>query len=189
MTDLLLLDAPVPATSSVVEGEVPGRGRSMFPDVPSDPHDPITTADDLIGRVRETVPVAVRRQLWTLFFGADDVQLPLMVPLEGVPSLPDVGALTQYGEALEAVADEFGAASVAFVLERPGSGSTTASDHAWLDGLERATVSRRFWVRPVLLCSDDGVRLLGSASRASRSPAADQASSSPVRLADIVRLP
>jgi hypothetical protein len=157
-----------------------------------DPHAPVRHVHDLVRHVEAIVPAAVRRQLWTLFFDDDDVPLPLMVPLEGIPELPDPSALDHYGDALAAVATEFGAATVAFVLERVGAASSRPSDRAWRDGLQALGRGRPFEVRPVLLCGDDGVSVLdpGSGPDGRVAPGGVlQASSSPVRLVDIVRLP
>ena len=157
-----------------------------------DPHAPVQDVDDLVRHVEAIVPSAVRRQLWTLFFDDDDVPLPLMVPLEGIPEVPDTAALDHYGDALAAVATEFGATTVAFVLERVGAASPRPSDRRWGDGLRALGRGRPFEVRPVLLCGDEGVSTLGPSGGTRVRPAPDgvpQASSRPVRLVDIVRLP
>ncbi|VXB40186.1 hypothetical protein [Frigoribacterium sp. 9N] len=177
------LDRP-PADPVAAIASDPGR-------VP-DPHAPVHDVDDLVRHVEAIVPSAVRRQLWTLFFDDDDVPLPLMVPLEGIPEVPDTAALDHYGDALAAVATEFGAATVAFVLERVGAASAHPSDRRWGDGLRALGRGRAFEVRPVLLCGDEGVSTLGPSGGTRVRPSPDgvpQASSRPVRLVDIVRLP
>jgi hypothetical protein len=187
MTASSVLD--VPFRASVVSPGSPGGGDAA---PVADPHRPVRDVPDLVRHVGAIVPTAVRRQLWTLFFDSDDIALPLMVPLEAVPATPDVAAIEHYGDALGAVAAEFGAASVAFVLERPGPAASSASDGRWAEALTALARHRVFEVRPVLLCSDAGVSVLDEASgRSGRSGRGDlpQASSSPVRLADIVRLP
>jgi hypothetical protein len=178
------LDHAPTETSGRLDGSDAERG--------GDPHAPVRDVVDLVRHVEAIVPVAVRRQLWTLFFDADDVPLPLMVPLEDIPEAPDGSALDHYGDALAAVADEFGAATVAFVVERIGGVAPCASDRCWGEGLRSLGRGRPFGVRPVLVCSDDGVCVLDPGDGPERSVArsdAPQASSSPVRLADIVRLP
>ena len=109
----------------------------------ADPHAPVRDLGDLVRHVEAIVPVAVRRQLWTLFFDDDDVPLPLMVPLEGIPEVPDTSALDHYGDALAAVATEFGAGTVAFVLERVGAASCGPSDRRWAEGLRRSVEDDR----------------------------------------------
>lgn len=184
MTTSSVLD--VPSRASVVSPGSPG-GDDATP--VADPHRPVRDVPDLVRHVGAIVPTAVRRQLWTLFFDSDDVALPLMVPLEGVPATPDVAALEHYGDALDAVAAEFGAASVAFVLERPGPVAPSASDERWAGALAALGRHRVFEVRPVLLCADAGVSVLDPTTARPRRGGRPQASSSPVRLADIVRLP
>jgi hypothetical protein len=125
-----------------------------------DPHAPVVGLDDLLARVRLLVPVAVRRQLWTLFFDADDVQLPMLVPLDGVPELPDGPAVEHWGDALDEVAAEFGVATVVFVLERPGAARPTCSDLAWRAALVALGDARRYGVRAVVASATDGVVVL-----------------------------
>jgi len=140
------------------------KNAPAVPDAaPHDPHARLCSTDDLLARVRLLVPVAVRRQLWTLFLDADDVQLPMVVPLDGVPEVPDGPAVERWGDALDEVAAEFGVASLVFVLERPGPvgpGGPTASDRDWLSALTGLAAPRRYEVRAVLTCGTDGVELL-----------------------------
>ena len=123
----------------------------------ADPHRPVVTDDELLARVESLVPVAVRRQLWTLFLDADQVQLPMVVPLEGIPERPDRLAVERWGDALDEVASEFGVSAVVFVLERPGPAVDSASDVAWRDALSGLSAARRYAVRAVLTCTSDGV--------------------------------
>jgi hypothetical protein len=150
-----------------------------------DPHRPVVSDLDLLLRVRSFVPVAVRRQLWTLFFDADDVQLPMVVPLEGIPEGPDRLAVGRWGDALEAVAAEFAVAAVVFVLERPGPSADTASDIAWRQALTGLAQTHSFAVRAVFTCASDGVVAPRGARSTSRSDADRglRAQSSPRRLA------
>ncbi|TWX40775.1 hypothetical protein ES689_04960 [Frigoribacterium sp. ACAM 257] len=135
----------------------------------ADPHRPLVSDHDLLTRVEVLVPVAVRRQLWTLFLDSDDVQLPMVVPLEGIPERPDRSAVERWGDALDAVSAEFGVASVVFVLERPGPRVDTDPDCAWRLALAHLAESRRFAVRAVFTCASDGV-VLPSAARSAPVP-------------------
>ena len=123
----------------------------------ADPHRPVVSDDELLARVESLVPVAVRRQLWTLFLDADQVQLPMVVPLEGIPERPDRLAVERWGDALDEVAGEFGVAAVVFVLERPGPAADSTSDRAWRAALTGLAEARRYAVRAVLTCTSDGV--------------------------------
>lgn len=185
MTTASVLDVLLFRASPDTPGSPGGADASAV----ADPHRPVRDVPDLVRHVEAVVPSAVRRQLWTLFFDADDVALPLMVPLEGVPCSPDAAALEHYGDALDAVAVEFGAASVAFVLERPGPQVASPSDARWADALTCLGRHRVYAVRPVLLCGDGGVAVIGPPPCPHGGDDHRQASSSPVRLADIVRLP
>jgi len=128
-----------------------------------DPHRPLRLDDDLHELLSWFFPVAVRRQLWTLFLDADDVALPVVVPLEGIPLRPSPEAVARWGEALDAVATEFGATRVVFVLERPGTSATRGSDRVWHDHLVALGQQHAFDVRSVHTCTDDGVHLLAPA--------------------------
>jgi hypothetical protein len=125
---------------------------------PSPVHLPVSDAQGLADRVGELLPVAVRRQLWTLFFDDDDVQLPMMVPLEGIPDRPSPSAVRSWGLALEAVVAEFDVAWVSFVVERPGGAEETESDTAWCEALIALGATTSLVVRSVLGCTDDGIR-------------------------------
>ncbi|WP_156357343.1 hypothetical protein [Frigoribacterium sp. Leaf263] len=125
---------------------------------PSPAHLPVSSVHDLADRVAELLPVAVRRQLWTLFFDRDDVQLPMMVPLEGIPERPSRSAVLAWGRALEAVVAEFEVAWVSFVIERPGGAEPNDSDRAWCESLSTLDSSPGLVVRSVLGCTDVGVR-------------------------------
>ena len=120
-------------------------------------HRPLRTDDDLLVLLDHFFPVAIRRQLWTLFLDADDVALPIVVPVEDIPLVPDPAALSNWGEAVEAIADEFRAASVVFVVERTGSASSRRSDRAWHAALSRLGDDREFAVRAVVGCTDEGI--------------------------------
>lgn len=130
---------------------------------PADPHRPVVDVGDLVARVDELLPVAIRPQLWALFFDADCIQLPMMVPLEGIPAHPSPAAVEAWGSALGAVVAEFEVAWIAFVVERPGAASTTGSDAAWCRSLLQLRESQGLAVRHVLGCSDAGVAIWGSA--------------------------
>jgi len=192
MTVASTLDAPLtsPSIDAIGGHDASTHPRIAEPHEPvHDPHEPVHDVLGLVRHVQAIVPAAVRRQLWTLFFDADDVALPLMVPLEGIPEVPDGAALDHYGDALAVVATEFGAASVAFVLERVGAASPLMTDHRWGEELAVLGRGRSFDVRPVLMCSDEGVSVLDTGAGRRGAAGGRQASSSPVRLADIVRLP
>jgi hypothetical protein len=125
-----------------------------------DLHRPLETTLDLHRLLTHFFPVAIRRQLWTLFLDAADVPLPVVVPLEGIPLRPATDAVHRWADAVEAVAREFGASRVVFVVERTGSRAVRASDTAWCDALLRSLDDRRCSVRAVATCTDDGVDVL-----------------------------
>lgn len=125
-----------------------------------DLHRPLRTTPDLHRLLTHFFPVAIRRQLWTLFLDAADAPLPVVVPLEGIPLRPAAEAVGRWADAVEAVAREFGASRVVFVVERTGSRAVRASDTAWRDALLRSLDDRPCGVRAVATCTDDGVDVL-----------------------------
>lgn len=109
------------------------------------------TTDALIQeRATELVGRAVTRQLWLLFLDANDVQLPLIVPLDDLPSMP-LGDTEVYREIIDAC----GAASVVAAIERYGEETLTESDRAWARHL-RANIGPV--LRGILLSHRLGVR-------------------------------
>ncbi|NII50800.1 hypothetical protein [Frigoribacterium endophyticum] len=145
-----------------------------------DLHRPLETTLDLHRLLTHFFPVAIRRQLWTLFLDAADVPLPVVVPLEGIPLRPLPDAVGRWADAVQAVAREFGASRVVFVVERTGSRAVRASDTAWRDALLRSLDDRPCGVRAVATCTDDGVDVLidvgalGAAPGSAPSPASTE---------------
>ena len=136
-----------------------------------DLHRPLRTTPDLRRLLTHFFPVAIRRQLWTLFLDAADVPLPVVVPLEGIPLRPAAEAVGRWADAVEAVAREFGASRVVFVVERTGSRAVRASDTAWRDALLRSLDDRPCGVRAVATCTDDGVDVLIDVGASDTAPA------------------
>jgi hypothetical protein len=118
---------------------------------------PLTSPVLIEERVRALIGRACRRQLWFLFLDADQVQLPLMIPLDDLPSAPDdsVHDLARaMGQAMEAA----GAESIIVVIERYASSALTSADVAWARGVHSAFDLERIPLRGVLLSHNRGVR-------------------------------
>lgn len=118
---------------------------------------PLTTQVLIEERVRALIGRACRHQLWFLFLDDQQVQLPLMIPLDDLPSAPDdsVHDLARaMGQAMEA-AD---ATSIIVVIERYASSGLTPTDVAWAKGIHDAFDSAGIELRGVLLSHNRGVR-------------------------------
>ena len=119
--------------------------------------EPLTTDALVADRVGQLIGRAIQRQIWFLFLDANQVQLPLVIPVGELPARPDalVGALA---ERLAAVVQAEAADSVIVVIERYAHPDLTASDREWAKCLHDALDERGVPVRGVLLSHSSGVR-------------------------------
>lgn len=128
--------------------------RSPFDDIA----DVSLTTDELVlGRVRDLVEGAYRRQLWLMFLDEHDCQLPIILPHD-VPSAPNRTHRSGFRPFIAGLVEELRPASIVVVLERPGSDTVRRGDREWfavLDDACRASGVRRRG--PVLVC-DAGFR-------------------------------
>jgi hypothetical protein len=117
--------------------------------------EPLTTDTLIEKRVADLIGRANSRQLWVLFLDEHDVQSPVLIPIDGLPSKPSgVGP----GEALSLVVAELDAASIVLVWERFASARLTDSDRAWIRSITESCSAAGVRVRAVLLSHRDGVR-------------------------------
>ena len=125
---------------------------------------PISTDHDIQQRVADLLQRAIRRQWWTLYLDADDVQRPVLMPMAGYPVSPDAScgdegtAADVLANRLASIVASIGAAKVIFVWERPGSDELTPADQAWAGALGAACRSAGVAVRAQLILHDSGVR-------------------------------
>ncbi|MGY1884193.1 hypothetical protein ACI799_02660 [Blastococcus sp. SYSU DS0753] len=99
----------------------------------------IHSAADLTDRWRAVLdPVQFAgRRLWLTWFGTDGRQLPVVVPVDDLPPLPDPGLLVGLREVHGSVVDDQlgGRGHLALALCRAGDPAVTAEDDAWAEGL------------------------------------------------------
>jgi hypothetical protein len=110
-------------------------------------------------RVTELIGRANQRQLWLLFLDEFDVQLPLLIPIDGLPPSPDGYTPTVIANVRELM-DDIGAASLIVVWERYGPAALSAGDTAWARALAAACVAEHLGLRAMLLSHRGGVRWL-----------------------------
>lgn len=101
------------------------------------PDVPIRTAEELTahwGALLEP-PVFGKRELWLIWLRHDGTMLPLVVPVDGVPRLPDNRTLFGLLSLHETVAEEQlrDGGHLAMALCRPGRPEITDDDDAWVD--------------------------------------------------------
>jgi hypothetical protein len=119
--------------------------------------EPLTTDALVAERVEQLIGRAIQHQIWFLFLDADQVQLPLVIPVGELPARPDdfVGALAQR---LAAIVETEAARAVVVVIERYAYPELTAADRHWAKCLHDALDENGVPVRGVLLSHSRGVR-------------------------------
>jgi hypothetical protein len=119
---------------------------------------PLSTDQDIQNRVADLIGRANSRQLWLMFLDRADFQLPLLVPIEGLPAEPTddqtVGVIDRVSE----IMTDIGATSVVAVLERYAAPTLTPQDAAWVRSLRRTCAQKGVTLRAQLLSHRGGVR-------------------------------
>jgi hypothetical protein len=119
---------------------------------------PLTTDALVEQRVTSLLGRAIRRQLWLLFLDEQDVQLPLLVPLDGLPMLPPDRPDLTLQAMLRHFRESAGAHSFVFVLERYADATLTPADAAWARALHGACDDAGVPLRGILVSHKRGVR-------------------------------
>jgi hypothetical protein len=126
---------------------------------------PLRTDADVLRRVDILVDLEARqeRSAWLLFVAATGVQMPVVVPIDGVPEQPDPRTVSSLSWLIaEALRLHVPAGSAVVVLTRPGPTQPADADRAWAKTLYRAARDRGASLRLVCLATPDGVRQLAS---------------------------
>ena len=118
---------------------------------------PLPTDVDILRRVNELIGPANLPQLWLLFLDSEDVQLPLLIPINGLPARPDGGA-TAIFSSIANLMPEVGADALVIVWERRGNPKLIERDAAWLHCIAAACGAARVRLRGVSLSHSEGVR-------------------------------
>lgn len=121
---------------------------------------PLVSDEQIEARVSDLVGRALRRQWWMFFLDENDVQLPVVVPVEGAPLVPDEAATEHSAQGMAAIMEEIGAVQVILVWERPTGATVTMPDRTWARSLGEAARERGIRVRAQLISHCDGVRWL-----------------------------
>ena len=118
---------------------------------------PLTTDALIEARVADLIGRANQRQLWFLFLDEAQVQLPLMIPIDGLPARPDptIGNLVHLVAEAMAMED---ARSVVAVIERYADATLTVADQEWARALHDAFAQQQVPLRGILLSHRRGVR-------------------------------
>ncbi|WP_168915573.1 hypothetical protein [Microcella flavibacter] len=128
---------------------------------PAHDDEPLRTDAQVLDRATRLVGAAIRPQLWLMLLDPRGRQLPLLVPVEGIPAHPELDAVAGMARIIGQLARSAGAASVVAVLERPGGEHPDRGVCAWGAVLVDAAAEAGTPLRALLLAHDGGVRLLG----------------------------
>jgi hypothetical protein len=137
------------------------RSPTGRPRPPAHDDEPLRSDEQVLDRVARLVGAAIRPQLWLMMLDPRDRQLPLLVPVEGIPAHPELDAVDGMARIIEQLARSAGAASVVAVLERPGGEHPDRGVRAWGAVLVDAAAEAGIPLRALLLAHDAGVVLLG----------------------------
>ncbi|TQN42047.1 hypothetical protein FHU33_1439 [Blastococcus colisei] len=103
---------------------------------------PIRSADELTIRWTKLLnpPVFGARSLWLSWFGSDGRMLPVVVPVDDLPLLPEPGMLMGLRQVHDSIVDEQlgGDGHLALALCRPGGPQITEDDDEWAEALRSA---------------------------------------------------
>jgi hypothetical protein len=100
---------------------------------------PITSAGDLDTRWTLLLgpPVFRIRTLWLTWFGSDGRMLPVVVPVDEIPLVPEPALLAGLRQLHDSTVEEHldGEGHLAMALCRPGAARITDDDDEWADAL------------------------------------------------------
>jgi hypothetical protein len=119
---------------------------------------PLRSDAEIQERVEALIGRANMRQLWLLFLDELDVQLPLLIPIDGLPAVPSDDQTAEVLDRVSEVMGEIGASSVIIVIERYAAATLTEHDIAWAQSLRRGCEASGVVLRAQLLSHRAGVR-------------------------------
>ncbi|MDK3258503.1 hypothetical protein [Blastococcus capsensis] len=109
---------------------------------------PVRSTADLTDRWLAVLgtPEFAGRSLWLTWFGTDGRQLPVVIPVDDLPPLPDQVLLVGLRDVHATVlGDQLGGEGhLALALCRPGGPEITADDEAWAEAL-RSVLDEASW--------------------------------------------
>ena len=134
---------------------------------------PLRTDEDVLRRIDLLVDQDARqeRSIWLLFLSASGVQLPVQVPIDGVPEYPDLTTARSLCWVIaEALRENVPGGHAVVVLTRPGTCRADDADLDWVTTLHRAAGDRGASLRMVCLATPSGVCRLTVAAPGERGP-------------------
>ncbi|MDQ1580776.1 MAG: hypothetical protein QOD05_1551 [Microbacteriaceae bacterium] len=138
----------------------PALDESRKPSFQESRNSPLLTDADIEERFSGLIGRACRKQLWGSFLDDNQVQQKLLIPIDGLPDLPDEEGAHKLIRALSEILRMQGARSLILVWERPGGSALLRADLGWVRTLSAACERQSAQLRALLLSHDDGVRCL-----------------------------
>ena len=121
----------------------------------------LTRVDQIVDRESRMLP-----SLWLFFLDKDGRQLPVLVPVDGIPDEPQPDEVAKLGWVIGQVLGESEPdGSVVITLTRPGPPVPDTADLSWHDALHAATSERGVRIRMMCLATPDGVAPLTASLR------------------------
>jgi hypothetical protein len=130
----------------------------MTKDLFNDSMAPLTSDALIEARVNALIGCANMRQLWLLFLDSDDYQLPLVIPIDGLPRDPKRKHTSAVVRNVAELMNEIGAVALVIVVERDGPATLSPSDYQWAHQLAKACRSAGLGPRAILLSHRRGIR-------------------------------
>jgi len=134
---------------------------------------PLRTDEDVLRRIDLLVDQDARqeRSIWLLFLSASGVQLPVVVPIDGVPEYPDLTTARSLCWVIaEALRENVPGGHAVVVLTRSAAGPADDADLDWAATLHRAANDRGAAIRMVCLATPSGVCRLSATGPGGRGP-------------------
>jgi hypothetical protein len=128
----------------------------------SDSRIPLWTDTLIERRVRDLVGPAQTRQLWLMFLDENEVQLPLLIPIDDLPQRPRDEDTRGVVANVMNVMEEIGAVKLMVVWERYGPAHLSEDDTRWMQSFAKACGAVRLPLRAMLLSHRKGVRWIGA---------------------------
>ncbi|WP_157155785.1 hypothetical protein [Diaminobutyricimonas sp. LJ205] len=117
---------------------------------------PLTTDALIEQRVGEIVGRAISRQLWFMFVDEDNLQLPMIIPMD-LPNHPG-DDLDLFAAKIKRTSELLDAAAVIVVIERRAGDDLTPVDIAWVRGIASSFETVGVTLRGIALSHQHGVR-------------------------------
>jgi hypothetical protein len=107
---------------------------------------PIRSASELTDRWMAVLdpPIFGARSLWLMWLADDGRMLPVLIPVDDMPRLPDHAVLSGLLSVHDGISDSHlgGGGHLALALCRPGRSEVTEDDDCWVDALSEVLDDR-----------------------------------------------